>query len=67
MKIKVQKAVLKYKKTSVYLILRAQWSLGMASVQLKQLSALLGGKCYVSIQILAYPYFYASYARVTKF
>lgn len=55
------------KKTSVYLILRAQWSLGMASVQLKQLSALFGGKCYVSIQILAYPYFYASYARVTKF
>lgn len=31
------------------------------------LSALPGGECYVSIQILAYLYFYASYARVTKF
>lgn len=34
MKVKVQRAVLKFKKTPVYLILRAQWSLGMASIQL---------------------------------
>lgn len=67
MKVKVQRAVLKFKKTPSLSYFEGSVEFGYGINSVKLLSALPGGECYVSIQILAYPYFYASYARVTKF
>lgn len=67
MKVKVQRAVLKFRKKPSLSYFESSVEFGYGINSVKLLSALPGGECYVSIQILAYPYFYASYARVTKF